>query len=64
MLVIWLDERRSEIPDNIEVVTMDAYTGYVTAVDKHLAHAPEVMDPFHVVHLGLDKLTGCRQRIQ
>ena len=43
---------------------MDAYTGYVTAVDKHLAHAPEVMDPFHVVHLGLDKLTGCRQRIQ
>nr|WP_265914053.1 transposase [Corynebacterium auriscanis] len=22
------------------------------------------MDPFHVVHLAADKLTGCRQRLQ
>ena len=43
---------------------MDGFTGYATAVDKHLAHAIKVMVPFHVIHLGLDKLTDCRQRIQ
>ena len=64
MLGSWLDERTQEFRDTVNIVAMDGFTGYATAVDKHLAHASELMDPFHVVHLGLDKLTGCRQRIQ
>lgn len=60
----WLDAQPQEFRDNIEVVAMDGFTGYATAVDKNLPQATKVMDPFHVVHLGLDKLTGCRQHIQ
>lgn len=43
---------------------MDGFTGYASAVDQVLPSATKVMDPFHVVHLAADKLTGCRQRIQ
>ena len=43
---------------------MDGFTGYATAVDHALPTARKVMDPFHVVHLAADKLTGCRQRLQ
>ncbi|MDK8769219.1 transposase [Corynebacterium freneyi] len=42
---------------------MDGCTGYATAVDQVLPQARKVMDPFHVVHLAADKLTGCRQRL-
>jgi transposase len=48
----------------IRVVTMDGFTGYAKAVAQHLAQARQVMDPFHVVHLAVDKLTACRQRVQ
>ena len=34
------------------------------AVDQVLPQARKVMDPFHVVHLAADKLTGCRRRLQ
>ena len=64
MLGSWLDERTQEFRDTVNIVAMDGFTGYATAVDKHLAHAIKVMVPFHVIHLGLDKLTDCRQRIQ
>lgn len=40
------------------------FTGYATAVDHTLPTARKVMDPFHVVHLAAEKLTGCRQRLQ
>ena len=48
----------------VEVVTMDGFTGYATAVDQSLPAARKVMDPFHLIHLAADKLTGCRQRLQ
>lgn len=47
-----------------QVVTMDGFTGYASAVDQVLPDATKVMDPFHVVHLAAEKLTGCRQRLQ
>ena len=60
----WLDARGSTFRHRIRVVTMDGFTGYAKAATQHLSQARQVMDPFHVVHLAIDKLTACRQRVQ
>lgn len=60
----WLDERDPGFRHAVQVVTMDGFAGYATAVDQTLPAARKVMDSFHVVHLGAEKLTGCRQRLQ
>ncbi|WP_080792432.1 ISL3 family transposase [Corynebacterium pacaense] len=64
VLRTWLQERDPDFRENVQVVTMDGFTGYASAVDQVLPDARKVMDPFHVVHLAADKLTGCRQRLQ
>lgn len=64
VLRTWLQERTPEFRRQVKVVTMDGFAGYATAVDQELPEARKVMDPFHVVHLAADKLTGCRQRLQ
>ena len=60
----WLDARGGTFRHRIRVVTMDGFTGYAKAATQHLTQARQVMDPFHVVHLAIDKLTACRQRVQ
>ena len=60
----WLQERDPGFRRQVQVVTMDGFTGYASAVDQVLPDATKVMDPFHVIHLAADKLTGCRQRLQ
>lgn len=60
----WLKERDPSFREQIQVVTMDGFTGYATAVEEQLPQADKVMDPFHVVPLAADKLTSCRQRLQ
>ena len=64
VLRTWLQEREPGFRNQVDVVTMDGLTGYASAVDQALPDAIKVMDPFHVVHLAADKLTGCRQRLQ
>ncbi|GAB2498827.1 Transposase (plasmid) [Corynebacterium atrinae] len=64
VLRTWLQERDPGFREQVQVVTMDGFTGYASAVDQVLPQATKVMDPFHVVHLAADKLTGCRQRLQ
>jgi transposase len=64
VLRTWLRERDSQFRAGVQVVTMDGFAGYATAVDHALPAARKVMDPFHVVHLAAEKLTGCRQRLQ
>lgn len=64
VLRTWLQERDPGLRSQVQVVTMDGFTGYAAAVDQVLPRARKVMDPFHVVHLATDKLTGCRQRLQ
>lgn len=64
VLRTWLQERDPSFRSQVQVVTMDGFTGYASAVDQVLPDATKVMDPFHVVHLAADKLTGCRQRLQ
>ena len=60
----WLQERDPGFRKQVQVVTMDGFAGYATAVDEVLPQATKVMDPFHVVHLAAEKLTRCRQRLQ
>lgn len=64
VLRTWLQERDPGFREQVQVVTMDGFTGYASAVEQVLPGATKVMDPFHVVHLAADKLTGCRQRLQ
>ena len=64
VLRTWLQERDPGFRSQVQVVIMDGFTGYATAVDQVLPQARKVMDPFHLVHLAADKLTGCRQRLQ
>ena len=64
VLRTWLQERDPGFRKQVQVVTMDGFAGYASAVDQVLPDATKVMDPFHVVHLAADKLTGCRQRLQ
>jgi transposase len=60
----WLADRDQNFRDTVKITTMDGFTGYATAAEKHLAHARTVMDPFHVVHLAAGKLDDCRRRVQ
>jgi len=64
VLRTWLHERVPQFRAGVQVVTLDGFTGYATAVDHALPAARKVMDPFHIVHLAAEKLTGCRQRLQ
>ena len=64
VLRTWLNDRVPGFREHVRVVTMDGFAGYTTAVDQTLPAARKVMDSFHVVHLAVEKLTGCRQRLQ
>lgn len=48
----------------VQVVAMDAFTGFKAAATQALPEAREVMAPFHVVALAGDKLDQCRRRLQ
>lgn len=60
----WLADRPQAWRDAVEVVAMDGFTGFKTAVAEELPSAVTVMDPFHVVRLGGDALDECRRRVQ
>jgi transposase len=60
----WLGKRPEPWRAGIEVVAMDGFTGFKTAVAEELPDAVAVMDPFHVVRLAGDALDRCRRRVQ
>jgi transposase len=60
----WLQAQTQDFRDRVEVVAMDGFTGFKTAAVQQLPDAVEVLDPFHVVKLGADAVTKCRQRLQ
>ncbi|AGP63469.1 putative transposase [Mycobacterium intracellulare subsp. yongonense 05-1390] len=64
VLKTWLNAKDANFRSRVKVVAMDGFAGYRTATADALPAARAVMDPFHVIHLAADKLTGCRQRIQ
>ena len=64
VLSSWLAACPQEWKDNIEIVAMDGFSGYKSAAASQLPGAVTVMDPFHVVHIAIDALEQCRQRVQ
>jgi transposase len=60
----WLADRDPSWRKAVEVVAMDGFTGFKTAVAEELPAAVAVMDPFHVVRLAGDALDECRRRVQ
>ena len=64
VLSSWLAACPQEWKDTIEIVAMDGFSGYKSAAASQLPGAVAVMDPFHVVHIAIDALEQCRQRVQ
>ena len=64
VLAQWLQGRSNNFRNRVEVVTMDGFVGYASAVKQCLPDAVTIMDPFHVVQLCGEKLQACRRRLQ
>ena len=64
VLKTWLAQRDQAWRGQVEVVAMDGFTGFKSAVGEELPAARAVMDPFHVVSLAAGKLDECRRRVQ
>lgn len=69
----WMGEMPPEWLGRVEVVSLDPHEGYRSAVvgpdpvtgrPSPWAGATVVVDPFHVVRLGNQAVTRCRQRVQ
>ena len=58
----WLASQPDTWRERIEIVAMDGFTGFKSAVAEELPGARAVMDPFHVVHLAGNALDECRRR--
>jgi hypothetical protein len=56
VLADWLAAREPDWRARIATVSLDPFRGYATALDIQLPHATRVLDPFHVVKLGLSCL--------
>jgi len=64
VLAEWLTERDSPWRAGVSTASLDPFRGYATALATHLPQAARVLDPFHVVKLGLDCVDQVRRRIQ
>ena len=69
----WMAEVPSSWLSQIEVVSVDPHEGYRSAVvgddpttgrPSPWSHVTIVVDPFHIVRLGNQAVTRCRQRVQ
>lgn len=60
----WLEAQTGAFRNRVQIVAMDAFTGYKTAAIEAIDPVVTVMDPFHVVALVGDTLDRCRQRVQ
>ncbi|MEO7376605.1 MAG: ISL3 family transposase [Nakamurella sp.] len=60
----WLGERDQTWRDQIHTASLDPFRGYATALATHLPDAVRVLDPFHVVKLGLTCVDDVRRRVQ
>ena len=64
VLAGWLAERDPAWRAAVSTASLDPFRGYATALATHLPHAERVLDPFHVVRLGLACVDDVRRRIQ
>jgi transposase len=64
VLAQWLHERAQEWKTAVATASLDPFRGYATALTAQLPDAVRVLDPFHVVKLGLDCVDQVRRRVQ
>jgi transposase len=64
VLADWLAAREPQWRTRIITASLDPFRGYATALATQLPHATRVLDPFHVVKLGLSCLDEVRRRVQ
>jgi transposase len=64
VLADWLSERDSAWRGEIATASLDPFRGYATALSSQLPGAVRVLDPFHVVRLGLACVDDVRRRVQ
>lgn len=60
----WLAERDPVWRAGVSTASLDPFRGYATALATHLPDAARVLDPFHVVRLGLACVDDVRRRVQ
>jgi transposase len=64
VLAQWLAARTPDWRARISTASLDPFRGYATALATQLPAATRVLDPFHVVKLGLKCLDDVRCRVQ
>jgi transposase len=64
VLADWLDDRDPAWRAAVTTASLDPFRGYATALTSQLPDAVRVLDPFHVVRLGLAAVDDVRRRVQ
>ena len=64
VLAQWLRERGDDWKAAVATASLDPFRGYATALTAQLPDAVRVLDPFHVVKLGLNCVDEVRRRVQ
>jgi transposase len=64
VLASWLAQQDADWKDAITTASLDPFRGYATALARQLPDAVRVLDPFHVVKLGLSTVDEVRRRVQ
>jgi transposase len=64
VLAGWLAERGERWKTGVATASLDPFRGYATALTTQLPDAVRVLDPFHVVRLGLSCVDDVRRRVQ
>ncbi len=64
VLAQWLADREAAWRAGISTASLDPFRGYATALSSQLPEAVRVLDPFHVVRLGLAVVDDVRRRVQ
>jgi transposase len=64
VLAAWLAQRDEQWTARIATASLDPFRSYVTALARQLPAAVRVLDPFHVVKLGLSAGDEMRRRVQ
>ena len=64
VLGCWLGEQSADWRAAVVTASLDPFRGYATALATQLPDAVRVLDPFHVVKLGLSCVDDIRRRVQ
>jgi transposase len=64
VLAGWLADREPDWRAGVGTASLDPFRGYATALANQLPAAVRVLDPFHVVRLGLACVDDVRRRVQ